>query len=177
MDGKEWLDEQCHSLDLECSAKAYMLKAWSPAHCPTGTVWGIEDMEPSMRSSGHSGHAFEGDFGSLVLSFLFSCWDEPFCFTEDSTHDVLPYHKLKSNRVNWSWIVTSKTVNQSAPFLFKLIISGTCYSDQKLTNTDNLWETDHSWGDTILNWFVHLFEKYLLCTYSVPGPSCWMVTS
>jgi hypothetical protein len=123
MDGKEWLDEQCHSLDLECSAKAYMLKAWSPAHCPTGTVWGIEDMEPSMRSSGHSGHAFEGDFGSLVLSFLFSCWDEPFCFTEDSTHDVLPYHKLKSNRVNWSWIVTSKTVSPNKTYLLKSWLS------------------------------------------------------
>jgi hypothetical protein len=52
-----------------------------------------------------------------------------------SCHEVLPYHRPKSNGTCQPWTETPKIVSQEQTIsLYKLIISGTCYHTGKVTN-------------------------------------------
>jgi hypothetical protein len=55
-----------------------------------------------------------------------------------SCHDVLP--QTQSNRTNQPHTETSATMSQNRPFLYKVIISGGCYSNRNLTITEEMEE-------------------------------------
>lgn len=67
---------------------------------------------PIGRSSGHWGHALEGDSGTLVPSLCFlDTTSKQLCSTTgDHREFEFLYHRLKGISVRWPWIETSGSV-------------------------------------------------------------------
>jgi hypothetical protein len=85
------------------------------------------------------GTSVKGDFdNSISSSHFFSCpvsLGEHLCATTCFKHDLLYYHRPKSNRANSLWTEISKNVTQNKPLTFMSGLSqGFYFSSQKLTD-------------------------------------------